>query len=187
VTPSTALDERAQQIVDVLVDAFADLMAADADALRTRFRTMAADPFARFRGSACLFYADLFYADLFYADLFYADLAQSDDRWCVERTSRAWIRGDLPAENVGTYRGSASAARSSSPTSWTSRTATPGAPGGSPAVRRHLPGRREPGGHRERVGAAAGGDGERAMSMPRCGPIGGFSYGSVTTAKPIRS
>ncbi|HEV7870332.1 MAG TPA: DUF2252 domain-containing protein [Modestobacter sp.] len=79
---------RQQQIVDVLVDAFSDLMAADADAFRTKFRKMAADPFAFYRGSACLFYADM---------------ATLEDRWCDERTSRVWIQGDLHAENFGTY------------------------------------------------------------------------------------
>src|SRR4051794_3148854 len=63
-------------------------MAADADAFRTKFRKMAADPFAFYRGSACLFYADM---------------ATLDDRWCDERTSRVWIQGDLHAENFGTY------------------------------------------------------------------------------------
>src|SRR5215210_7953850 len=84
----TELDERGQLIVDVLVDAFADLMAADAGAFRTKFRKMAADPFAFYRGSACLFYADM---------------ATLEDRWCDERTSRVWIQGDLHAENFGTY------------------------------------------------------------------------------------
>jgi uncharacterized protein (DUF2252 family) len=79
---------RQQQIVDVLVDAFAQLMAVDADAFRTKFRKMAADPFAFYRGSACLFYADM---------------ATLEDRWCDERTSRVWIQGDLHAENFGTY------------------------------------------------------------------------------------
>jgi uncharacterized protein (DUF2252 family) len=88
VTHSTALPERAQLIVDVLVDAFADLMAADADAFRSKFRKMAADPFAFYRGSACLFYADM---------------ATLEDRWSDERTSRVWIQGDLHAENFGTY------------------------------------------------------------------------------------
>jgi uncharacterized protein (DUF2252 family) len=88
VTPSTGLGERAQLIVDVLVDAFSDLMAADADAFRTKFRKMAADPFAFYRGSACLFYADM---------------ATIEDRWSDERTSRVWIQGDLHAENFGTY------------------------------------------------------------------------------------
>ncbi|MGY1660008.1 DUF2252 domain-containing protein [Geodermatophilus sp. SYSU D00705] len=75
-------------IVDVLVDAFSELMTADADAFRTKFRKMAADPFAFYRGSACLFYADM---------------AQLEDRWSDERTGRVWIQGDLHAENFGTY------------------------------------------------------------------------------------
>ena len=86
----TPPDERGrqQQIVDVLVDAFSELMTADADAFRTKFRKMAADPFAFYRGSACLFYADM---------------ADMTDDWCDERTSRVWIQGDLHAENFGTY------------------------------------------------------------------------------------
>jgi uncharacterized protein (DUF2252 family) len=88
VTQSTVSDDRGQHIVDVLVEAFADLMAADADAFRTKFRKMAADPFAFYRGSACLFYADM---------------ATMEDRWCDERTARVWIQGDLHAENFGTY------------------------------------------------------------------------------------
>jgi uncharacterized protein (DUF2252 family) len=92
VSQTTALDGRAADIVDVLVDAFADLMAADADAFRTKFRKMAADPFAFYRGSACLFYADM---------------ATTEDRWCDDRTSRVWIQGDLHAENFGTYMDSA--------------------------------------------------------------------------------
>src|SRR4051812_37825484 len=92
VSQTTPLDGRAAVIVDVLVDAFADLMAADADAFRTKFRKMAADPFAFYRGSACLFYADM---------------ATTEDRWCDERTSRVWIQGDLHAENFGNYMDSA--------------------------------------------------------------------------------
>ncbi|WP_369136698.1 DUF2252 domain-containing protein [Modestobacter versicolor] len=80
--------QRQQQIVDVLVDAFSALMSADADAFRTKFRKMAADPFAFYRGSACLFYADM---------------ATTEDPWSDERTSRVWIQGDLHAENFGTY------------------------------------------------------------------------------------
>ena len=81
-------DERESFIVETLVDAFSDLMASDPDAFRTKFRKMAADPFAFFRGSACLFYADV---------------AKREDRWADERTSRVWIQGDLHAENFGTY------------------------------------------------------------------------------------
>ncbi|MGY1601038.1 DUF2252 domain-containing protein [Geodermatophilus sp. SYSU D00815] len=87
VSPEQA-EDRSRVIVDVLVDAFADLMRADADAFRTKFRKMAADPFAFYRGSACLFYADM---------------ATLEDRWCDERTARVWIQGDLHAENFGTY------------------------------------------------------------------------------------
>ena len=88
VTQTTRSDGRSEHIVEVLVDAFSDLMAADADAFRTKFRKMAADPFAFYRGSACLFYADM---------------ATMEDPWCDERTSRVWIHGDLHAENFGTY------------------------------------------------------------------------------------
>ncbi|GAA3094586.1 DUF2252 domain-containing protein [Pseudonocardia yunnanensis] len=80
--------DRSAQIVGTLVEAFSDLMAADPAAFRTKFRKMAADPFAFYRGSACLFYADV---------------AESDDPWADERTSRVWIQGDLHAENFGTY------------------------------------------------------------------------------------
>ena len=81
-------DDRESFIVDCLVTAFSDLMEADPDAFRTKFRKMAADPFAFYRGSACLFYADV---------------AAREDRWADERTSRVWIQGDLHAENFGTY------------------------------------------------------------------------------------
>jgi uncharacterized protein (DUF2252 family) len=81
-------EARRQRIVDTMTDAFAPLMAADPAAFRTKFRKMAADPFAFYRGSACLFYADV---------------AAVDDPWADERTSRVWIQGDLHAENFGTY------------------------------------------------------------------------------------
>jgi uncharacterized protein (DUF2252 family) len=80
--------DRSERIVDTLVEAFADLMKADPPAFRTKFRKMAADPFAFYRGSACLFYADV---------------AERADPWADERTSRVWIQGDLHAENFGTY------------------------------------------------------------------------------------
>jgi len=81
-------EQRTTLIVDTLVEAFADLMKADADAFRVKFRKMAADPWAFYRGSACVFYADM------------ADLR---DDWTDERTGRVWIQGDLHAENFGTY------------------------------------------------------------------------------------
>ena len=61
--PLAALDasdeERQRHIVAVLVDAFDDLIDADPRAFRRKFRKMAADPFAFYRGSAPLFYADV--------------------------------------------------------------------------------------------------------------------------------
>ena len=81
-------DERQRKIVDVLVDAFSELMVADPNAFRQKFRKMAAGPFAFYRGSACLFYSDM---------------EREEDRWADERTSRVWIQGDLHAENFGTY------------------------------------------------------------------------------------
>ena len=81
-------DDREAFIVNCLVEAFSDLMKADPDAFRTKFRKMAADPFAFYRGSACVFYADV---------------AELEDRWADQRTSRVWIQGDLHAENFGTY------------------------------------------------------------------------------------
>ncbi|OXM50703.1 DUF2252 domain-containing protein [Amycolatopsis alba] len=81
-------DDRQARIVEVLVEAFDDLMRADADAFRRKFRKMAAAPFAFYRGSACLFYADM---------------ADEDDPWANDETSRVWIQGDLHAENFGSY------------------------------------------------------------------------------------
>jgi len=52
-------DERTELILATLTEAFEPLMKADAGAFRTKFRKMAADPFAFYRGSACLFYADM--------------------------------------------------------------------------------------------------------------------------------
>ena len=72
---------RDEQIVEVLRTAFADLIEADPGAFRTKFRKMARDPFAFYRGSAALFYADL---------------PAASGPW-------VWIQGDLHAENFGTY------------------------------------------------------------------------------------
>jgi uncharacterized protein (DUF2252 family) len=80
--------QREKHIVEVLVDAFEELIDADPRAFRRKFRKMAQDPFSFYRGSACLFYADV---------------ANSEDRYADERTSRVWIHGDLHAENYGTY------------------------------------------------------------------------------------
>ena len=85
-------DERQSHIVDVLVDAFEDLIERDPRAFRGKFRKMAADPFAFYRGSA---------------PLFYSDVDRLDDPWVDDATARVWIQGDLHAENYGTYMDSA--------------------------------------------------------------------------------
>ncbi|HLN79340.1 MAG TPA: DUF2252 domain-containing protein [Nocardioidaceae bacterium] len=85
---ATRTSSRKQRIIDILEDAFADLMAADPQAFRVKYRKMAADPFAFFRGTACLFYADV---------------TGMRDSFADDRTSRIWIHGDLHAENFGTY------------------------------------------------------------------------------------
>jgi uncharacterized protein (DUF2252 family) len=81
-------DQRGEEIVSVLADAFGELIEADERAFRRKFRKMAASPFAFYRGSA---------------PLFYADVVQREDPWADERTGRVWIQGDLHAENFGTY------------------------------------------------------------------------------------
>jgi uncharacterized protein (DUF2252 family) len=83
-------ERRSTQLVDVLTTEFGQLMALDPTAFRRKFRKMAASPFAFYRGSAAVFYADLV-----------GEFA--DDRFLDERTSRVWIHGDLHAENFGTY------------------------------------------------------------------------------------
>ncbi|HET6481738.1 MAG TPA: DUF2252 domain-containing protein [Actinoplanes sp.] len=84
---------RAGFIIDVLTREFGDLIAVDPAAFRRKFRKMAASPFAFYRGSASLFYADL-------------TAGYADDSFLDERTSRVWIHGDLHAENFGTYMNS---------------------------------------------------------------------------------
>ncbi|MEU5948188.1 DUF2252 domain-containing protein [Micromonospora sp. NPDC047465] len=87
---SQSADQRSAHIVHVLTEEFGESMALDPAAFRRKFRKMAASPFAFYRGSASLFYADQL-----------GDFA--DDRFLDERTSRVWIHGDLHAENFGTY------------------------------------------------------------------------------------
>ena len=87
--------KRQELIVATLIEAFEPLMKADPDGFRTKFRKMAADPFAFYRGSACVFYADM-------AQTRY----QRKDQQADDRTSRVWIHGDLHAENFGTYMNS---------------------------------------------------------------------------------
>ena len=81
-------DKRSELIIDVLSDAFAPLMTSDPVAFRGKYRKMAADPHAFYRGSACLFYADL---------------TRARDPFVDDRSSRIWIHGDLHVENFGTY------------------------------------------------------------------------------------
>ncbi len=80
--------QRTDLIVEVLGDAFAPLMKADPVAFRGKYRTMAGDPHAFYRGTACLFYADV---------------TTDDDPFCDDRSGQIWIHGDLHVENFGTY------------------------------------------------------------------------------------
>jgi uncharacterized protein (DUF2252 family) len=84
-------ERRTARIIEVLDDAFAPLMTADPAAFRVKYRKMAMDPFAFYRGTACLFYADV---------------TGRDDEWVDERSGHIWIHGDLHAENFGTYMNS---------------------------------------------------------------------------------
>ncbi|WP_435743759.1 DUF2252 domain-containing protein [Nocardioides sp. SYSU DS0663] len=80
--------DRTDLIVSTLADAFAPLMEASPTAFRGKYRTMASDPHAFYRGSACVFYADV---------------TSADDPWVDERSGRIWVHGDLHVENFGTY------------------------------------------------------------------------------------
>jgi uncharacterized protein (DUF2252 family) len=80
--------DRTELIVEVLGDAFAPLMDADPSAFRGKYRTMASDPHAFYRGTACLYYADM---------------TTDEDPFCDDRSGRIWIHGDLHVENFGTY------------------------------------------------------------------------------------
>lgn len=83
-----ASQDRTTVIIDVLRDAFAPLMRADPAAFRAKYRKMARDPHAFYRGSACLFFNDV---------------TQEDDDWADHGSERIWIHGDLHVENFGTY------------------------------------------------------------------------------------
>src|ERR1044072_5741211 len=83
-------DGGSAHILDVLITEFGDSMRRDPAAFRRKFRKMAASPFAFYRGSACLFYADM-------------TGTLADDAFLDEQTRRVWIHGDLHAENFGTY------------------------------------------------------------------------------------
>lgn len=79
---------RTDTLVEVLRDAFAPLMRADPVAFRAKYRKMARDPHAFYRGSACLFYHDV---------------TAEPDAWADHGADRIWIHGDLHVENFGTY------------------------------------------------------------------------------------
>jgi uncharacterized protein (DUF2252 family) len=81
---------RSSYLLDVLMAEFGESIKRDPAAFRRKFRKMAASPFAFYRGSASLFYADV-------TDGF------ADGAYLDEATSRVWIHGDLHAENFGTY------------------------------------------------------------------------------------
>ncbi len=87
-------DERTKTLVETLTTTFAPLMGADPQAFRSKFRSMARDPFAFYRGTACVFYTDLGEGGLF---------AGVDDEWLNDDGRRVWVQGDLHAENFGTY------------------------------------------------------------------------------------
>lgn len=81
-------DARADALVDTLTGHFDTLMEHDPAAFRTKFRKMAADPFAFYRGTAALFFDDV---------------GTLEDPWAVGAGRRVWIQADLHAENFGTY------------------------------------------------------------------------------------
>lgn len=81
-------ESRKAFIIKSFTDNYADLIAGDPAAWRGKFRKMADTPFAFYRGSAALFYADVI---------------QDNDPFLNDKTSRVWIQGDLHAENFGTY------------------------------------------------------------------------------------
>jgi uncharacterized protein (DUF2252 family) len=88
---SESPEQRERFIFDVFTEAFGDLAKADAQAFRGKFRKMAANAFAFYRGSACLFYADV---------------ARDEDAFAKSDAGRVWIQGDLHAANFGTYMNS---------------------------------------------------------------------------------
>ena len=81
-----ATDARTTRIVEVLSEAFGGLAEADPVAVRRKYRKMAAEPFAFYRGSA---------------PLFYADVVEREDRWADGRTSRVWVQDRAAREQDG--------------------------------------------------------------------------------------
>lgn len=83
-----SVSARSDTIIEVVREAFAPLMRADPVAFRAKYRKMALDPHAFYRGSACLFYKDV---------------TQEPNDWAGHGSERIWIHGDLHVENFGTY------------------------------------------------------------------------------------
>lgn len=83
-----ATTDRTSVIVEVLRAAFAPLMRADPAAFRAKYRKMARDPHAFYRGTACLFFHDV---------------TREEDDWATHGADKIWIHGDLHVENFGTY------------------------------------------------------------------------------------
>ncbi|MEO9323829.1 DUF2252 domain-containing protein [Nocardioides sp. C4-1] len=81
-------DSRTDEIITVLGDAFAPLMEATPAAFRAKYRTMARDPHAFYRGTACLFFHDV---------------VGAEDPFATGDAARIWVHGDLHVENFGTY------------------------------------------------------------------------------------
>ena len=79
---------RREFIIQSFTDNYTALIKGDPSAWRGKFRKMAETPFAFYRGSAALFYADV---------------SRDHDPFLNEQTSRVWIQGDLHAQNFGTY------------------------------------------------------------------------------------
>jgi uncharacterized protein (DUF2252 family) len=80
--------DRTDVIIEVLRDAFAPLMRADPAAFRAKYRKMAREPHAFYRGTACLFFHDV---------------TKEQDGWAAHGAEKIWIHGDLHVENFGTY------------------------------------------------------------------------------------
>ena len=93
VQEDSARTQRGKHILSVFENAFGDLLHGDPGAFQTKFRKMAASPFAFYRGSAPLFYSDL-------------ESESTSGPYLDEKTAQVWIHGDLHAENFGTYMNS---------------------------------------------------------------------------------
>lgn len=87
----TSDQTRQQFIIHSFTNNYQALIEKDPAAWRGKFRKMAQTPFAFYRGSAALYYADV---------------ARDEDPFLNDQTGRVWIQGDLHAANFGTYMNS---------------------------------------------------------------------------------